>query len=99
MIAGAVIAMVAAFAALPSIASGAVTITSYKITSDLPGTTAAPSTAVPSNGPSTFLSGAHPDAGSYTSFSYPNGTEDLKTALTNFGAGLLGNPESVPKCP
>ena len=26
-------------------------------------------------------------------------TEDLKTALTNFGPGLLGNPESVPKCP
>jgi hypothetical protein len=80
-------------------AMGAVSVTSYKITSDLPGTPASPSVAVPSNGPSTLVAGAHPDAGSYTTFEYPTTAEDLHTALTNFGPGLLGNPESVPKCP
>jgi hypothetical protein len=76
-------------------ASGAtLTVTSYKITSNMPS-----SPTVPTDGPSTLVSGAHPNAGSFTTFSYPNASEDLQTALTNFGPGLLGNPESVPKCP
>jgi hypothetical protein len=82
-------------------ASGAVTVTGYRITSDLPPQATPPPSPppVPSFGPSTLLAGAHPDAGSYTTFSYDNPTDDLETALTNFGPGLLGNPESVPKCP
>src|SRR5438105_1349128 len=83
-----------ALAAWAPPASGAtLTVTSYTITSNLPA-----SPAVPTPGPSTVASGAHPNAGSFTKFSYPNATEDLQTALTNFGPGLLGNPESVPKC-
>jgi hypothetical protein len=82
-----------AFAA-PAGAPAAVTTAGYKISSDLP---AFP--GVPSNGPSTFQAGANPNAGSYSIFTYPNAAEDLKTARTNFTAGLLGNPESVPKCP
>ncbi len=78
----------------PSLANAAVSIDDYKIISNLP---AAPT--VPSNGPSSLQAGAFPDAGSYTLFSYGgSGSEDLKTALTNFAPGLLGNPESVPKC-
>jgi hypothetical protein len=94
-------ALALACLAIPGVAAAAVTITSYKITSDLP---PAPSPLgsslpdVPAGGPSTGQAGANPDAGSYSSFSYPNTTEDLKTALTNFAPGLLGNPESVPKC-
>jgi hypothetical protein len=93
-----VLALAAAIAALsilaaPAVAAPAVSITAYKITSDLP---AYP--AVPSNGPSTLQAGANPDAGSYTAFSYSSTTEDVKTALTNFAPGLLGNPEAVPKC-
>jgi hypothetical protein len=53
----------------------------------------------PSDGPSTTQAGANPSAGSWSTFTYPNATEDLETALTNFAPGLLGNPESVPKCP
>jgi hypothetical protein len=83
----------ATFAAAAAPATAAVTVTSYKISSDLP---AFPT--VPTNGPSTLQAGANPNAGSYTSFSYPNASEDLKTALTNFAPGLLGNPEAVPKC-
>jgi hypothetical protein len=74
-------------------AAAAVTVTSYKITANLP-----PYPTVPSDGPSTLQAGANPDAGSYSSFSYPNATEDVKTALTNFAPGLLGNPEATPKC-
>ena len=84
----------AALALTASTASAAVSVTGYQITSDMP---AFPVT--PSNGPSSFQAGGNPDAGSFTTFSYLNATEDLKTALTNFGPGLLGNPESVPKCP
>lgn len=90
-IATAIVAFATAVA--PAAAAPALSITDYKITSDLP---AYPT--VPSNGPSTLQAGANPDAGSYTAFSYSNTTEDVKTALTNFAAGLLGNPESVPKC-
>jgi hypothetical protein len=84
-----------ALVAWASPARGAtLTVTSYKITSNMPSYP-----LVPADGPSTLVSGAHPDAGSFTTFSFPDATEDLKTALTNFGPGLLGNPESVPKCP
>ena len=77
----------------PGVAAAAVGIDSYKITSDMPlGTT-------PSDGPSTTQAGANPDAGSWSTFTYPNASEDLHTAITNFAPGLLGNPESVPKCP
>ena len=50
-------------------------------------------------GPLDLPGGANPNAGSYSIFTYPNAAEDVKTAKTNFTAGLLGNPESVPKCP
>lgn len=90
----AVITVIGALAlwAAPAMGDAAISISSYEITSNLP------TSGVPAPGPSTFQSGAHSDAGSYTAFSYTNGTEDLRTALTNFGPGLLGNPESVPKC-
>lgn len=77
-----------------ALAAPVVSVTSYKISSNLP---AYP--AVPSDGPSTLQAGANPDAGSFSTFGYPHpSTEDLKTALTNFAPGLLGNPESGPKC-
>lgn len=82
-----------AILAVPALAHAAVSITNFKIISDL---SAFP--AVPSNGPSTLQAGANPDAGSYAKFSYPNASEDLRTAVTNFAPGVLGNPESVPKC-
>jgi hypothetical protein len=88
---------VAAVAALTCLAgagaaSAAVTIDSYKITSNLTGST-------PDDGPSTSQAGANPTAGSWTTFSYGgSATEDLKTAVTNFAPGLLGNPEAVAKC-
>jgi hypothetical protein len=90
----AVMAAVFVCLAAPAVTS-ALTVTSYKITSNLP---AYPLT--PGNGPSTLQAGANPDAGSFTTFSYPHpSAEDIKTALTNFAPGLLGNPEAVPKCP
>jgi hypothetical protein len=75
-------------------AAAAVSITSFQITADMPS-----SPTPPTNGPSTVQAGANPDAGSFSTFAYPDGTEDLQAAITNFGPGLLGNPESVPKCP
>jgi len=84
---------VAAALMAPVAAQGAVSTTGYRITSDLP---AFPT--IPSPGPSSFQAGALVDAGSYSAFSYPSAAEDIKTARTNFAAGLLGNPESVPKC-
>jgi hypothetical protein len=75
-------------------APAAVTVTSYKITSNLP-----PAPTTPADGPSTLQAGANPDAGSFSAFGYPNATEDLRTAITNFAPGLLGNPEATPKCP
>jgi hypothetical protein len=89
----AAIGVIAALAALPCVASAAVSITSFEVTSDMP-----LGPAVPNPGPSTVVAGAHPSAGSFSTFGYPDSTEDLKTAITNFGPGLLGNPESVPKC-
>jgi hypothetical protein len=97
MLACAVIALLAAVA-VPGTATATLSIPAYEITSDLP-TTPPGTTVVPTPGPSTLISGAHPDAGSYTVFNYTTPGEDLHTALTNFGPGLLGNPESVPKCP
>ena len=81
------------YLAVASPAGATVTVTSYKITSDLP---AFPAT--PANGPSSAQAAANVNAGSYSTFGYSSPSEDLKTALTNFAAGLLGNPESVPKC-
>jgi hypothetical protein len=91
LIAGAVLLAVLAF---PGFAAATVTVTKYKITSNLP---AFP--AEPSGGPSSAQAGAVVDAGSYSTFAYSSSSEDIKTALTNFAPGLLGNPESVPKCP
>ena len=79
---------------MPAVATATVTVTSYKITSDLP---AFP--AVPNGGPSSAQAGAVVNAGSYSTFGYSGASEDIHTALTNFAPGLLGNPESVPKCP
>lgn len=100
---------VAAIAALgvlaaPAAAAPALSIPAYKITSNLPaappvlGFPFTPAT-VPDDGPSSLLAGSNPSAGSYEAFAYTNGTEDVMTALTNFTPGLLGNPESVSKCP
>jgi hypothetical protein len=90
----AAIVVLAAFAAMPSVAAAAVSINGFEITSDMP-----LGAAVPTPGPSTVVAGAHPDAGSFSTFGYPDSSEDLQTAITNFGPGLLGNPESAPKCP
>jgi hypothetical protein len=81
-------------AALPATAAAQVTIDAYKITPALQG-----ANSIPLDGPASFQAGAFVDAGSWSRFTYPNGTEDLKIARTNFAAGLLGNPESAPKCP
>ena len=100
---GAVIMVMGAVAA-PAVAAPAMSIPAYKITSNLPpappalGFPFTPAT-VPDDGPSTFTAGANPSAGSYETFAYTNGTEDVMQALTNFAPGLLGNPESVSKCP
>jgi hypothetical protein len=92
---GVLVAVVAAMAVLAPAATATVTVTAYKITSNLP---AYPT--VPSDGPSTLQAGAYSNSGSYSTFSYGgNAAEDVKTALTNFAPGLLGNPESMPKCP
>jgi hypothetical protein len=92
LIGAAIVALVALMA--PAVAPAQVTTSGYRITSDLPSFPTAPS-----EGPSTFQAGANPNAGSYSIFTYPNAAEDVKTAKTNFTAGLLGNPEAVPKCP
>jgi hypothetical protein len=89
-----VIAAIAALAAAPSLAAAAVSSTGFQITSNMP-----LRPAVPDPGPSTVVAGSHPSAGSFSTFGYPDPAEDLKTAIVNFGPGLLGNPESVPKCP
>ena len=90
---GLVIAALTMLAA-PATAPAQVTIDGYLITPSVPS-----AGAVPPPGPSTFQAGAFPDAGSWSRFTYPHATEDLQVARTNFAAGLLGNPESVPKCP
>src|SRR6188508_1678529 len=87
LIGAAIVALVALMA--PAVAPAQVTTAGYRITSDLPSFPTAPS-----EGPSTFQAGANPNAGSYSIFTYPNAAEDVKTAKTNFTAGLLGNPEA-----
>src|SRR4051794_29226781 len=80
-------------------ARAAMTVTYYKIISSLqppPFSTVVPE---PPAGPSTLQAGANPDAGSWSQYAYPNSTEDIRTALTNFAPGLLGDPTSVPRCP
>ncbi len=91
-IAGAAIALIAL--AAPAGAAAQVTIDAYKISPSVPS-----AGAVAADSPSTPQAGAFPDAGSWSRFTYPDATEDLQIARTNFAAGLLGNPESVPKCP
>jgi hypothetical protein len=93
VIAGAVVSIMAALALFAAPAVATITIPDYRITSDLP------ASGVPANGPSTLQAGANSTAGSYSAYSYSNGTDDIKTALSNFAPGLLGNPESVSKCP
>jgi hypothetical protein len=97
----AAITVIGALALWAAPAMGDMTVTSFRLTSNLPPQATAPPSAppVPAFGPTTFVSGAHPDAGSYSTFAYTNATDDIEEALTNFGPGLLGNPESVPKCP
>jgi hypothetical protein len=89
---GSTLALVLTGALIPASGAASVTITSYKINSDLP------ASGTPADGPSTLQAGANPNAGSSSTFSTTFG-DDLKTAITNFAPGLLGNPESVPKCP
>ncbi len=89
---GAAVAVIALMA--PATAPAQVTIDDYKITPSVPA-----ANSVPPPGPSSFQAGAFVDAGSWSRFTYPNSSEDLQIARTNFAAGLLGNPESVPKCP
>jgi hypothetical protein len=81
--------------ALAGTARAAMTVTDYKIISSLPPFSVLPE---PPDGPSTFQAGANPDAGSWSQFAYPNQTEDIRTALTNFAPGLLGDPTSAPLC-
>jgi hypothetical protein len=89
-------ALVLACLVMPGVAAATVTVTTYRITSSLPAGTG---TTVPDAGPSSAQAGAVVDAGSYSSFAYTSASEDIRTALTNFAPGLLGNPEAVPKCP
>jgi len=79
--------------AVPAAAPAAMSVEGYQITSDMP---AYP--APPADGPSTTQAGANPSAGSFSVFGYPDASEDVKTAVTNFAPGLLGNPEAVSKC-
>lgn len=91
---GSALALVFLGALIPATGTAAVTITAYKINSNLP------SAGVPADGPSTLQAGAFPNAGSYSTFGYTTpGVDDVQIAITNFAPGLLGNPESVPKCP
>jgi hypothetical protein len=87
-------ALVLASLAVPGAASATVTVTKYRITSNLP-----TYPTEPDGGPSSAQAAALVDAGSFSIFSYSGASEDIRTALTNFAPGLLGNPESVPKCP
>jgi hypothetical protein len=86
--------VIAAFAMSAAPAVAAVSVSSFQITTDMPSYP-----TPPTNGPTAVQAGANPDVGSFSTFAYPDGTEGLQTAITNFGPGLLGNPQSVPKCP
>ncbi len=45
--------------------------------------------------------GASPDASSWTTLTYPGvpNTDDVKHTIGHFAAGMVANPEAVPKCP
>ena len=45
--------------------------------------------------------GASPDASSWTTLVYPGtpNTDDIKHTIGHFAAGMVANPEIVPKCP
>ena len=45
--------------------------------------------------------GASPDASSWTTLQYPGtvNTDDIKHTIGHFAAGMVANPEAVPKCP
>ena len=45
--------------------------------------------------------GASPDASSWTTLVYPGtpNTDDIKHTIGHFAAGMVANPEAVPKCP
>ena len=75
-------------ALIPATGTAAVTITNYKINSNLP------PHRRPGRRPSILQAGAFPNAGSYSTFGYTTpGVDDVRTAITNFAPGLLGNPE------
>ena len=50
---------------------------------------------------SSHVAGASPDASSWTTLTYPGvpNTDDIKHTIGHFAAGLVANPEIVPKCP
>ena len=51
---------------------------------------------------SSHVAGASPDASSWTTLTYPGGvgnTDDIKHTIGHFAAGMVANPEAVPKCP
>ena len=48
--------------------------------------------------PSTTLAGGHPNFTTSASFSYSNGTDDLRSVNVDLPPGLLGNPRAVPHC-
>jgi hypothetical protein len=49
----------------------------------------------------THVAGASPDASSWTTLEYPGvpNTDDIKHTIGHFAAGMVANPEAVPKCP
>jgi hypothetical protein len=50
---------------------------------------------------SSHAAGASPDASSWTTLTYPGvpNTDDIKHTIGHFAAGMVANPEAVPKCP
>jgi hypothetical protein len=50
---------------------------------------------------SSHVAGASPDATSWTTLIYPGtpNTDDIKHTIGHFAAGMVANPEIVPKCP
>ena len=50
---------------------------------------------------SSHVAGASPDASSWTTLTYPGvpNTDDIKHTIGHFAAGMVANPEIVPKCP
>jgi hypothetical protein len=91
--------------ALPASAMGAAQFTINKgyVTGNLPNfaTSIGPPQADPTPGPDSLQAGAYPGAGTFQNYVWSPlpATDDVKNATTNFGPGLLANPQSVPKCP